>query len=102
MAKKTNLKALVVISVFLLAILSPICCEAAYLEWGNEIADAWGEQIRYSVDEQGIITLLSLGKDKAVGGNGDDADIIYEFTPRKPNGQWEKVVGSDYSVIFRE
>ena len=46
------------------------------LNGDNETSDAWGRPLKYSVDDQGIITLKSLGRDGKRGGEGEDADII--------------------------
>ena len=61
-------------------------------EWpdrDSEILDGWGREIRYSVDEAGIVTLSSFGKDGTAGGKGSDSDMIYKFSLKEPDGQWE-------------
>jgi len=52
----------------------------------NKITDAWGRRLLYSVDEDGIITVSSLGRDGKPGGEGRDADIVLRHRTRNEDG----------------
>lgn len=41
--------------------------------------DEWGNQIIYTVDSEGFITLTSLGRDGKPGGKGKNSDTILHF-----------------------
>ena len=48
--------------------------------------DAWGLDLQYSVDRDGVIVLGSLGADNKPGGDHEDADIIMRFRTRNADG----------------
>jgi len=48
--------------------------------YNQSIKDGWGVPIRYSVDGT-TVTLLSLGKDNSIGGEGENKDISLSFDP---------------------
>lgn len=51
-----------------------------YLDgYDNEINDGWGVRIIYKMDKGYTVTLVSLGRDGALGGEGLDTDIIHTF-----------------------
>jgi len=50
--------------------------------------DAWGHEIVYTVDSNGIVTLTSLGKDNKPGGTGKNADMVGIYPSRQPDGKW--------------
>lgn len=52
----------------------------------NQINDAWGRRLLYSVDEDSVITLSSLGRDGKPGGEGSDADIVRRHRTRNDDG----------------
>jgi hypothetical protein len=52
----------------------------------NRTTDGWGRPLIYSVDDQGIISLTSLGRDGTAGGDSDDADIVKRYRTRNENG----------------
>lgn len=60
----------------------------------NIIKDVWGNPIKYSFDNDYIVTLSSLGKDNKKGGEGNNRDIIdtfqtkYPCSKSHPNGYW--------------
>jgi len=54
--------------------------------YANQITDAWGRQLSYSVDERGVITFSSLGRDGKPGGDGLDADIVHCYPTRNEDG----------------
>src|SRR2546425_540628 len=43
--------------------------------YANEITDGWGRPLIYHVDQNGVISLKSLGRDGKEGGGGLDQDI---------------------------
>ena len=49
----------------------------------NSIKDGWGNQILYSVETNGVVTLTSLGADGKPGGIGQAGDIIQSFSTTK-------------------
>jgi hypothetical protein len=51
-------------------------------------SDGWGREIAYSVDEDGVVTLTSLGRDGEPGGTGDAADIVRRFRAKDADGVW--------------
>lgn len=50
--------------------------------------DAWGRELIYTTDPNGDVILMSLGKDNAPGGEGDNADMIGQFSPKNADGSW--------------
>jgi len=54
----------------------------------NSNIDGWGNDIIYSADANGVVTLTSYGKDKKPGGTGDNTDITGIFKSREINGEW--------------
>jgi hypothetical protein len=54
--------------------------------FANQIVDGWGRQLHYSSDDDGTVSLASLGRDGAPGGVGDDADIVRRFRTRNGDG----------------
>jgi hypothetical protein len=59
----------------------------------QEMKDCWGHAVSYSVDSNGMVTLMSYGKDNKPGGTESDADMVGRYPSRQPNGKW-----SDESV----
>lgn len=55
----------------------------------NITEDAWGRPIRMSVIGSRV-TLVSLGRDGAAGGTGDDADMSGTFSLRNEDGSWAR------------
>ena len=51
-------------------------------------ADEWGREIDYKADPDGVVTLTSLGADKAEGGTGINKDMTAIFTARDSQGGW--------------
>lgn len=66
----------------------------------NRTTDGWGHEILYSVDEEGIITLTSLGADGKSGGEGDNADIVRRWRTRNADGS--SCVNDEYWLIHAE
>lgn len=58
------------------------------IKFDNEIVDGWGRTIRYSIDSDGSVVLVSLGRDGIKGGINADADIVRKFFPRMADGSW--------------
>jgi Type II secretion system (T2SS), protein G len=52
----------------------------------NQITDGWGKDLIYSVDDHGVISLTSLGRDGKTGGSNDDADITKRYRTRNEDG----------------
>lgn len=48
----------------------------------NRTHDAWGKQLIYEIDDSGVITIGSLGRDGDAGGTGDDEDIFRKYRSR--------------------
>ena len=53
---------------------------------GNRITDGWGHPLLYDVDQTGVVSLTSLGRDGKVGGSGENADIIERRNTRTLDG----------------
>jgi hypothetical protein len=63
----------------------------------NRITDGWGRPLVYRVAPDGIITIMSFGRDGNAGGSGEDADISLSYRSRRPDGSlW---VGADLWTI---
>ena len=54
----------------------------------NRTTDGWKRSLIYSVDTNGVITLMSLGRDGKVGGTGEDQDVSRRFRTKNPDGSW--------------
>jgi len=68
--------------------------------YANRIADGWNQPLQYTIHEDGIITLTSLGRDREPGGDGDDADISRSYYTRRKDGTlW---VGQDLWIAEAE
>ena len=55
--------------------------------YSNRTDDVWDRELIYEVDEGGTITLGSYGRDGEVGGVGEDADMIHEYSSRDETGR---------------
>lgn len=60
--------------------------------YDNSLKDGWGKSILYRINPDNSVTLVSYGKNKKVGGVGDNADIEISFNPR--------FLGSYYRIIL--
>ena len=60
--------------------------------YDNSIRDGWRRDIILEISSSGIVTLRSLGRDGAVGGSGEDADMIGSFPSRDEQGRWSDEV----------
>jgi hypothetical protein len=56
----------------------------------SSIKDAWGVVIDYSVDANGTVKLVSLGKDRKPGGTGNNTDMVGTFPSKQAHGSWSK------------
>jgi hypothetical protein len=56
--------------------------------YDNSIKDAWGWPLRYQINDNGTITLISLGRDGMPGGVGEDADVVLSFPTHDVHGGW--------------
>ncbi len=54
----------------------------------TKITDAWNRPLDYTFDESGMVTLRSLGGDKAEGGDLNDADLVGTFSSKDAEGNW--------------
>lgn len=52
----------------------------------NRTTDGWGHPLLYAVDDDGIISLSSLGCDGKPGGTGDDQDVTRRYRTRNDDG----------------
>lgn len=55
---------------------------------GDSTEDGWGRPIKYTVETNGLVTLLSLGSDGKPGGSGQEADIVESFQTKDVKGNW--------------
>ncbi len=53
----------------------------------NQVTDGWGRTLLYSVDEMGVISLTSFGRDGKPGGDGLDQDIVHRQRTRDDDGK---------------
>lgn len=68
--------------------------------YGNRTTDGWGRPLLYSVDENGVITLSSLGRDGKSGGSGADADVVRRYRTRDKSGKLN--VDDDLWIVTSE
>ena len=61
--------------------------------YNNRMADLWERQLIYEVDDAGIISLVSYGRDGKLGGTSEDTDIIYRYRSHDEKGEF--IVGYD-------
>ena len=69
-------------------------------EYANRTVDLWGRELIYNIDVNGTITLGSYGRDGEVGGVGEDADMIHEYSSRDETGRL--IAGDDSWVVDGE
>lgn len=55
--------------------------------YANRITDAWNRELIYSVNEDGVLTLASYGKDGVAGGIDDDRDISKRYRTKGAQGK---------------
>jgi len=68
--------------------------------YANRTQDLWGRELIYRVDDNGIITLGSYGRDSKIGGVNNDADIIRSYRSLDESGNF--IAGDDQWVATRE
>ncbi len=56
--------------------------------YANSTIDAWGQQLKYKKNSQGVLSLTSYGKDKMPGGEGDNEDLIMKYTIKDAHGNF--------------
>jgi len=56
--------------------------------YANRVTDGWNRKLIYRVDEDGVISLTSLGRDGKQGGEGEDRDISKRRKTRNRDGTW--------------
>jgi hypothetical protein len=56
--------------------------------YNSSIKDGWGVVLEYSYDTNGIVCFRSLGKDRKMGGSGDNLDMTRFFPARSSGGSW--------------
>lgn len=54
----------------------------------SSMKDGWGVVLDYGFDSNGVVTLRSLGKDRAAGGIVNDVDMIGTFPSKEADGSW--------------
>ena len=68
--------------------------------YANRATDGWERPLIYKVDDEGVISLTSLGRDGKVGGEGDDADIVRRYRTRNDDGSLN--IDDEYWIIYSE
>ena len=68
--------------------------------YANRTTDGWGRPLIFSIDDRGIISLASLGRDGKVGGEGDDADIIRRYRTKNEDGALN--IDDDFWIVHSE
>jgi hypothetical protein len=68
--------------------------------YANQITDGWGRTLIYSVNEHGIISLTSLGRDGKTGGQGDDVDMTQRYRTRNKDGSLN--IDDEYWIVTSE
>jgi hypothetical protein len=54
--------------------------------YANRITDGWNRPLIYSISQDDILTLTSLGKDGLPGGVGENADIVKSYYAKRKDG----------------
>jgi hypothetical protein len=52
----------------------------------NRTIDGWNRPLQYHIGTDGLITLVSFGRDGKIGGSGEDADISQSYYSRRKDG----------------
>ena len=65
----------------------------------NSTTDGWGRELQYTVDQEGVITLTSLGADGKPGGGGLNKDIVQRYRTRNPDGS--SCINDEYWIVTR-
>jgi hypothetical protein len=68
--------------------------------YANRTTDAWGREIQYAVDDEGVISLTSLGADGKPGGGGLNKDIVRRYRTRNPDGSSN--IDDEYWIVNAE
>jgi len=63
----------------------------------NRITDGWHRPLLYRVAPDGVITIMSFGRDGKPGGTGEDADISVSYRSKRPDGSL--LVGADLWIV---
>jgi len=56
--------------------------------YDSSTRDGWQRDIIFEVSSSGVVSFRSFGRDGAVGGSGEDADIVRAFSARDAQGKW--------------
>lgn len=68
--------------------------------YSNRTTDGWGRALNYSIGDDGLVSLTSLGQDGQAGGLGPDQDVTVTYRSRRPDGSmW---VGEDLWIVEAE
>ena len=66
----------------------------------NRTTDGWGRELQYMVDENGVISLTSLGADGKPGGDGPNKDLVQRYRTRNPDGS--SCINDEFWIIDAE
>lgn len=69
--------------------------------YANRLFDAWGRPLLFDIDDSGVITLGSLGRDGRIGGDGDNKDIVRKYRSRDAESG-RLIAGEDLWVVNGE
>lgn len=68
--------------------------------YANRTTDGWDCALIYKIEDDGVLTLSSLGRDGRPGGSGPDADVLRRYRSRREDGSlW---IGSDMWIVEAE
>jgi Type II secretion system (T2SS), protein G len=68
--------------------------------YANRTTDGWGRELEYSISDDGILTLKSLGRDGKIGGTGEGTDISKSYRTIDEDGN--SLVGQDHWIVTAE
>ncbi len=68
--------------------------------YANRITDSWGRPLIYTIDEEGVISLKSLGRDCRAGGDGLDQDVVRQHRTRNEDGTLN--IDDDFWIVTSE
>ena len=68
--------------------------------YANRVTDGWGRDLLFEIDEDGVMTLRSLGKDGKVGGSGPNRDMVRSYRTRDQDDRF--IVADDMWIVDGE
>lgn len=68
--------------------------------YANSTKDGWNRELDYSISEEGVLSLTSLGADGKLGGIGENQDITKRFKTKDEFGK--SLIGNEFWLVTCE